>query len=50
MRQAFKHIAIAIAFVIIPIRFIHAQSDGDLASKVSKQIQLMRESKSADDI
>jgi hypothetical protein len=50
MKQTFTHIVLAIAFAIIPIWNTNAQSDVDLATKVSKQIQLMRESKSADDI
>lgn len=50
MKQTFTHIVLAIAFAIIPIWNINAQSDVDLSTKVSKQIQLMRESKSADDI
>jgi hypothetical protein len=50
MKQTLTHIVLAIAFAIIPIWSLNAQADVDLATKVSKQIQLMRESKSADDI
>ncbi len=50
MRHYLSHIRLTWLIWIATATVVSAQSDADLVSRISKQVQLMRESKTADDI